>query len=241
MTSHVDEKTPPRMIGRRAVARGAAWSVPVVALAVAAPAVAASTNCTMGTLSWDTFRNGVTGLGTFATTIPGLTVTIAVSGDTAAADNARVTNVATGGLSQVLRFYDQEKKNGTSQTVSITFSKAVRNVQFSLLDVDSALATDRRGNITDNYYQDQVQIVTPTSWSGTTHSNIVGTGTAASPYKAKNTNSPIDGSDAASNVDLVFPGGTAGLTQVQFKYSQGAAVDGGPFIGMSDLLFQYCA
>lgn len=236
MTSHVDEKTPPRMVGRRAVARGAAWSVPVVALAVAAPAVAASTSCTMGTLSWDTFRDGATGLGTFATTIPGLTVTIGVSGDTTAANNALVTSTTTGGLSKVLRFYDVENKNATSQTVTITFSKSVRNVQFSLLDVDSQITSDRRGN-QDNLYQDQVQITAPSSWAGTKHANVVGNGTAASPYKAKNTNSPVDGSSADSNVDLAFVGP---LTTVQFKYSQGASVDGGPFIGISDLVFQYC-
>ena len=60
MTSHVDDKPTTPMVGRRAVARGAAWSVPVVALAVAAPASAAtSTPCKpRGVLSWDSFSDG---------------------------------------------------------------------------------------------------------------------------------------------------------------------------------------
>ncbi|MGC4109166.1 MAG: hypothetical protein QM747_01790 [Nocardioides sp.] len=208
-----------------------------MALAVAAPAVAASTSCTTGTLSWDNFKDGATGLGTFATTIPGLTVTLSVSGDTGADNNGRVTSTQTGGLSKVLRFYDLNNASGTSQTVTITFSKAVRNVQFSFLDVDSQTQAGRRGAV-DNLYQDQVQIVSPSSWTGTKHSNVIGSGTAASPYKAQNTNSPVDGSSADSNIDLAFVGP---LTQVQFKYSQGASVDGDPFIGISDLLFQYCS
>src|SRR3954453_10331843 len=49
----------PRQVGRRAVTRGAAWSIPVVSLAVAAPAMAAS-GCTpvTGVLSWDQFASG---------------------------------------------------------------------------------------------------------------------------------------------------------------------------------------
>lgn len=232
MTSHVDEKPTPPMVGRRAVARGAAWSVPVVALAVAAPAVAASTNCTMGTLSWDSFRDGATGLGTFATTVPGLTVTLTSTGATGAANNAKVTSTQTGGLSKVLRFYDVENVANTSQTVTVTFNKQVRNLSFSFLDVDSAVQ-----NHNDKLYEDLVWITTPSSWAGTLHANVQGSGTAAKPYRAINTNSPEPGTSADSNVDLTFVGP---LTTVTFVYGQDGSVDGGPFIGISDLIFQYC-
>jgi hypothetical protein len=232
MTSHVDDKPAPPMVGRRAVARGAAWSVPVVALAVAAPAVAASTNCTMGTLNWDNFRDGASGLGTFATTVPGLTVTLTSTGGTGAANNAQVTSTQTGGLSKVLRFYDLENVANTSQTVTITFNKQVRNLSFSFLDVDSAM-----GNHNQRSYEDLVWITTPSSWSGTTHRNVQGSGTAAKPYRAVNLDSPVDGTSADSNVDLTFVGP---LSTVTFVYGQDGSVDGGPFIGISDLVFQYC-
>jgi hypothetical protein len=233
MTSHVDEKSTPPMIGRRAITRGAAWSVPVVALAVAAPAAAAtSTNCTMGTLSWDTLRNGATGLGTFVTTINGLTATISATGATGATNNARVTKTDTGGLSRVLRFYDLDNVANTSQTITITFNKQVRNLSFSFLDVDSAISGGNRS------YEDLVWITNPTTWSGTVHKNVIGSGTSAAPYRAKNTNSPVDGDSADSNVDLTFVGP---LTTVSFVYGQDGSVNGDPFIGISDLTFQYCS
>jgi hypothetical protein len=234
MTSHVDtQSTMPeeRLVGRRAVARGAAWSVPVVALAVAAPAAAATSGCQtqVGKLDWDVFANGSTQVNkVLATTINGVTVTVTVTGDHAAT-NGVVTSTVTGGQSKVMRFYDLENKTNTSQTVTITFSKKVQNVSFSLLDVDSQ--ADRPTNA----YEDLVTVQTA-GWTGVKHSNFKGSGTAADPYRAKTTNSPVDGSSSNSNVDLSWPGQQ--LTSVSFKYAQDGKVDGGPFIGISDILFQ---
>jgi hypothetical protein len=233
MTSHVDEKPTSPMISRRAVARGAAWSVPVVALAVAAPASASASHtptCVTGLLDWDSFKNGSTQTGLNLTPggTTGVTLRVTTSGDTGAAGNGQVTKTETGGKSSVLRFYDVNNKKNTSQTVTITFSKTVRNVQFSLLDVDSST-----GN-----YEDLVQIVSPTTYTGTVHSNVTGAGTKAKPYRAKNTNSPIDGSSANSNVDLSFVGP---LTSISFIYGQDGTVGGDPFIGISDISFQYCS
>jgi hypothetical protein len=233
MTSHVDDKPTTPMVGRRAVARGAAWSVPVVALAMAAPASAAtSTSCTTGVLSWNGFSSGSNQTGKLlATTVPNLTVMVGISGDTGADNNGQVTSTTTGGLSKVLRFYDLNNKSNTSQTVTLTFSKPVRNLQFSLLDVDSALS--KRSTA----YEDLV-IINTAGWTGTKHSNVTGSGTAAAPYRAVNTNSPVDGSSNASNVDLSWAGP---LSSISFTYKQDGSVDGDPFIGISDLSFQYCS
>jgi hypothetical protein len=229
MTSHVDDKPTMPYVGRRAVARGAAWSVPVVALAMAAPASAATSgSCTTGVLSWNSFSAGSTQTNKLlATTVAAVTLKVATSGDTTADNNGEVTSTVTGGKSQVLRFYDVNNKTNTSQTVTLTFSKPVSNVQFSLLDVDSST-----GN-----YEDLVQIVNPTSWTGTIHPNIKGNGTAATPYRAKNTNSPVAGSSPDSNVDLAFVGP---LSSITFTYLQDGRVGGDPFIGISDVFFQYC-
>jgi hypothetical protein len=233
MTSQVDDKPTTPMVGRRAVARGAAWSVPVVALAVAAPASAAtSTTCVTGVLSWDNFASGSVQTGkVLATTVPNLTLMVTTSGDNGADNNGQVTSTTTGGLSKVMRFYDLNNKSNTSQTITLTFSKAVRNVQFSLLDVDSA--SSRR----ETSYEDLV-IINTAGWTGTKHSNVTGSGTTSAPYRAVNTDSPVDGSSNASNVDLAWAGP---ISSISFTYKQDGSVDGDPFIGISDIAFQYCS
>lgn len=233
MTSHVDEKPTTPLVGRRAVARGAAWSLPVVALAVAAPANAATSVChvTTGKLDWDLFANNSNQLNKVLTTsISGVTVKVTTTGDFMAG-NGNVVSTTTGGQSKVMRFYDMENKNNTSQTILITFSQQVQNVSFSLLDVDSARNGGFGGG---NAYEDLVVVNTP-GWVGTKHTNIKGSGTAADPYRAKSTNSPVDGTSSNSNIDLSWAGK---LTQVSFKYAQDGSVNGGPFIGISDISFQ---
>jgi hypothetical protein len=236
MTPHVQDHDHARLIGRRAVARGAAWSVPVVALAVAAPANAAtSVSCAPGTLSWDNYTAGTNQLGKVlvptGANLTGLTLSVTTTGDTTAANNGEVTSTSTGGKSNVLRFYDVNNKNNTSQLVTITFSKPVQNLSFSLLDVDSQI-----GSFGSVAYEDLVTVVTA-GWSGTKHANIIGDGTPAHPYRAKNNDSPVAGSSADSNVDLTFAGP---LTSVSFVYGQDGKVNGNPFIGISDLTFSYC-
>jgi hypothetical protein len=230
MTSHVDEKSTTPLVGRRAVARGAAWSLPVVALAVAAPANAATSVCksTTGKLDWDVFASNSNQLNKVLTTsISGVTVKVTVTGDYAAG-NGNVVSTSTGGLSKVMRFYDMENKNNTSQTILITFSKQVQNVAFSLLDVDS-----QSGRV-ENAYEDLVIVNTP-GWVGTKHSNVKGSGTTADPYRGRTTDSPVDGSNSNSNVDLSW---ASKLTQVSFTYAQDGRVNGAPFIGISDISFQ---
>jgi len=228
MTPHVQDHEHARLIGRRAVARGAAWSVPVVALAVAAPASASTSGgCLTGKLDWDGLKNEKqTGKVLVPTGSTGVTVMITTTGDTTAAGNGVVTDTITGGLSKVIRFTSENNHRNTVQQVTVTFSKAVRNVSFSLLDVDS-----KTGG-----YQDLVTILTA-GWTGTKHSNVIGDGTPAHPYRAKNTNSPVLGSSADSNVDLSFAGP---LTSISFAYAQDGRMTGDPFIGISDIVFQSC-
>ena len=233
MTTHQDVRPrAPKQVGRRAVTRGAAWSIPVVSLAMAAPAMAVSgCKMTTGALSWDVFGNGTKQTGkALATTLAGVTVTVSVSGDTGAANNGEVTSTTTGGLSKVLRFYDLNNKKDTSQTVTLTFSKPVQNLSFSLLDVDS------QSGLLQNAYEDLVVINTAGA-SAHRHSNVKGAGTVADPYRAKNSNSPVSGASADSNVDLSW---TGPISSVSFTYKQDGSVSGNPFIGISDLSFQRC-
>jgi hypothetical protein len=223
----------PRQVGRRAVTRGAAWSIPVVSLAVAAPAMAASgCKMTTGTLSWDVYPAGSKQTGVALATAggTGVTVTVTVSGDTGAAGNGLVTSESTGGLSQVMRFYDLNNKLDTSQTVTLTFSQPVQNLSFSLLDIDSHGDNERTA------YADLVVINTAGATS-VKHENVKGSGTAASPFRAANNDSPVLDSSANGNVDLSW---TGPVSSVSFTYAQNGKVDGSPFIGISDLSWQRC-
>ena len=127
-----------------------------------------------------------------------------------------------------MRFYDQENKADTSQTITITFSKEVQNVSFALLDVDSKAGWPR------DAYQDEVIVLTP-GWTGVKHSNVKGSGTASDPYRGRTTDSPVDGSSSKSNVDLSWAGK---LSSVSFRYAQDGKVDGAPYIGISDISFE---
>jgi hypothetical protein len=236
MTTRFDQRPgEPRQVGRRAVTRGAAWSIPVISLAVAAPSMAAS-GCVMktGQLSWDVFGDGTSQTGNALATTggTGVTVTISVAGDTGATGNGVVTSALTGGLSQVMRFTSLNNVTDTSQTVTITFNKPVQNLTFSLLDIDSATGG----------YNDQVIINTP-GYTGTTHKNLVGTGSATGngngngPYRPQNGDSPVDGSSPNGNVDLAW---TGPVSSVSFIYRQNGRMNGSPFIGISDLSFQSC-
>src|SRR4051812_32643184 len=232
MTPHVQDHDHARLIGRRAVTRGAAWSVPVVALAVAAPASASTSGgCLTGKLDWDALKSEAqTGKVLVPTGSTGVTVTVTTTGADGADGNGVVTGTSTGGQSKVMRFTSLNNKNNTVQQVTVTFSKPVRNVSFSLLDVDS------EKSLFSTAYEDLVTILTA-GWSGTKHSNVTGDGTPAHPYRAINTDSPVAGTSDASNVDLSFAGP---LTSISFAYAQDGKVTGDPFIGISDIVFQSC-
>ena len=114
--------------------------------------------------------------------------------------------------------------------VALTGRQLLQNLSFSLLDVDS------QSGLLQNAYEDLVVINTAGA-SAHRHSNVKGAGTVAAPYRAKNTNSPVAGSSADSNVDL---GWTGPISSVSFTYKQDGSVSGNPFIGISDLSFQRC-
>ncbi len=140
MTTRLDQRPgEPRQVGRRAVTRGAAWSIPVVSLAVAAPAMAASgCKMTTGQLSWDVFNDNSnqTGHALATTGGTGVTITVSLSGDTGASGNGESPARRTGGLSRCSASTTRTTRQHP-QIVTLTFSKPIQNLSFSLLDVDS--------------------------------------------------------------------------------------------------------
>ncbi len=203
--------------------RGAAWSIPVVSLAVAAPAMAASgCKMTTGQLNWSSFAAGSNQTGKVLATTggTGVTVTISLSGDTGATGNGIVTTTSTGGKSPVMRFTSLNNVRNTSQVITITFNKPVQNLTFSLLDIDS----------TPGGYYDNV-IISTTGFTATKHSNVIGAGTAngngnnSGPFRAPDDDSPVAGSSADGNVDLSWVGP---VNSVAFTYQAERADDGEP-------------
>jgi hypothetical protein len=238
MTSHVDEKSTTPLVGRRAVARGAAWSLPVVALAVAAPANAATSVCkaTTGKLAWTTQSQGNLLGKVLLTTVPGLTATVTATGDTGAANNGIRSTGPIGGANSLLLMHSQNGKNNTSQTITLKFSAKVQNLQFTLLDIDSSQDVSGHGHnqSVDDHWQDKVSVL-PAPSSQIKGSTVQGSGTAAAPWRAitKNTVVPDNGTTANVTISWSTP-----LDTVVLVYSQDGTQDGSPKVGISDISFQ---
>lgn len=236
-----NDVTPARkQVGRRTLTRGAAWSVPVVTLAMAAPANAATSGpCkpTPGMLSWSALkakegsdqRNKA-----LATTVAGVTVTVSTSGADSEPDNGIYTAGPIGGASGLMLFHAPNHTTNTTQTITLKFSAPVTNVSFSLLDVDSSQTKSKHNTV--DHWQDLVA-VGPTGFTGAKNSNVTGSGTTGAPYRAINQNSPIPDGGTASNVKLSW---TASLDTVTLVYSQDGSQDGSPKVGISDISFTRC-
>ncbi|RYB94653.1 hypothetical protein EUA93_10050 [Nocardioides oleivorans] len=216
---------------RRAMVRGAAWTVPVVAVAATAPAYAASA-CPTTTLAWSALGNG----NVFAsTTVGAVTVTLTVSGVTNAANNRTISTTATGAQTSNLRFYSGSA-NGSSQTATFAFTRTstglpvdIKNLSFSFLDVDSG-GSGWSDNVVVNTGGFGYTIVSP--------ANVVGDGLApATAFRAANANTSGNspGTSTTGNVNVSWAGI---VNSVSFTYFQSLAATGSPFIGISNMSFQ---
>lgn len=215
---------------RRTLVRGAAWSLPVVAVAATAPAYAASA-CPATTLVWSTLGNGSV---FSSTTVGAVTVTLTVSGVTNAPNNRTISTTATGGQNSNLRFYSGNA-DGSSQTATFAFTRtstgaavSVTNLTFSFLDVDSGGANwDDRVTVNTGGFAYVIQ--NPTY--------VQGTGAAGTPFRAAagNTSANTGGASSNGNVNVSW---AAGVSSVSFTYFQGLAASGSPFIGISNMSFQ---
>lgn len=155
---------------RRSLIRGVAWAAPTMAAAVAAPAIAVSTPCaeTDVTLNWgmSAYSGTPSATSTFTTNVrfnptasstnnPDLnnpmTATIVhrwfgnARGD---GPNGTISTFNVGGTNQVGYYLRQQVgPNGATapttadyQTIQVTFSEVVRNLRFSITDIDRVWA-----------------------------------------------------------------------------------------------------
>lgn len=163
---------------RRTLAKAAAWAVPTAALTVAAPAVAAS-RCAPTTLSWTSFptssgkRNGTV-------SFPGGTATLSRSGRTDHGESF-TTDANQNSLLRLRSdnaFLSTDPAN-TPQTLTIRFSVEVHDLALTVFDLDR----DATGGLFATRFEDRVHISSPTPTRIARGAQVLGTGTAADPFR----------------------------------------------------------
>jgi hypothetical protein len=260
VTDGVDE----RGVGtsRRTLMRGAAWSVPVVAVAAQAPAFAASpcdpqayrvdwgtsgytppplTGAVRGSTAVAT-PTGATGGGplsvSFSSTVVGSVVR--------SADNMTVTgdtNIGNLGAAErgLTLSHDAPAVSGRAnrQEVSISFARAVTGLSFTITDIDSS-----SGAWWDRVELSGTRTGTPVSRGGILGNFVLGDGTvglellaAFGPWRYfdTGTNVPNTG-DNRGNIAVVYPGTIAANTPILLTYWSSTA-GGNQRIFLSDFNF----
>ena len=200
---------PSRSVSRRTIVKGAAWSVPAIALAAAAPAFAAS-QCLPAVIDWNAFADGTTpGTISVPGTTPALTATISVaysSGSSPSATSGKVVDGPQGGVTG--RYYRVEfapARQNNAATVTITFNRPVRDLRFTILDIDATTG-----------YRDQVVVTTP-GFSYQRAAKVIGSGTTADPFRMSAPLANIAPTSSDGNVQLAWAGP---LSTISFTYSQ---------------------
>ena len=230
----------PTRLTRRSVARGAAWSVPLVAVSVAAPAFAVSCAGPQPfRLNWGTTaytKNVLTNVGT--ATVPtadlsGTPVVVTFTSTTSGTvfrdtDNLTVpalTNV--GGLGagergMTLSHADPISANRNNrQTVVISFSRAVTGLSFSMTDIDSSR----------NDWWDRVELTG--TRTAALDANLEGTGVFNDPWRYKTDNTNVDNDSSGGNVKVTYAGS---VTSIQLDYWSTVA-SGNQRIFLTDFTF----
>ncbi|PPF43557.1 hypothetical protein C5B85_12725 [Pseudoclavibacter sp. AY1F1] len=211
--------------------RAAAWTVPVIALATAAPAQAAS-RCVNKT----NFNALTTGTKPTQISFPGTGVTATLSyvgygGFTGSSTNGAVQNGPQGGnptTQKWIKFEDETAQSGSGLDVKIVFSEPVLKLSFTLFDLDWA----------DGNHRDAVIATTPPT-SFNLASALQGNGTLNNPWR-KTTVGEIPSTSLNGNVQLNY---TGPITEVSFRYFQDLPNlnrNHNQLIGLSDLAFEKC-
>ncbi len=240
-------RTPSSAYTRRTVTRGAAWTVPLVVVSVAAPAFAASPSpCTSPAsfrLDWGTTpytKNTTTNVGTatVSTTGGALPVVVTLTSVITGTVNRHTENLTwqsspsnLGGLGAAerglaLSHTDISSGRGNRQTVTIEFSRAVTGLSFTMVDIDS----DNRAGSND--FWDQVEL------SGTrnavTATHVTGAGTLASPWHYDDNDTSLGDTSTQGIVTVTYPGAVSTITLDYWSSARG----GNQWILLSDFTFK---
>lgn len=203
-------------VARRRVAQGAAWVVPVIVVAAAAPMAAASPCSESHTFSWGSFVPNVpaaptapnTG-GTIASNSGANIMTVSTNRTTGMPNNnLRVSTAADAGFpggTPYLEIAMPLGVVGSSQTVTFSFSAPVSNLSFTIGDIDSD-----GGAVLPWYHEGVYMGTAPTT--AVLGAAITGTGTSAATAWHGPLGTSIGAGSSAGNVTLTYAGPLTTLT-----------------------------
>jgi hypothetical protein len=221
-----------RTITRRTVTRGVAWSAPLAAISVAAPAFASSIPCQVATVLDNLTPGQPVGVLTFLPST--VTATIAFGNGAGSGQTGGTGQVAATTTTPSWNYIEVEMTDplnaGDYIDVTITLSAAVTNLSFRIHDIDKTGSTQQYG------WNDEVWVQTPgfTAVKGT---NVIGTGTDAGAFRNN-----VFGDQAIdsglNHVDLKWAGS---LSQVKFRYrARNSGSSGNQHIGIGNISFSDC-
>ena len=194
-----------RGISRRTLARGTAWTAPIVIVGVAAPTYAASGPCLTGQSSPATRTTPISTL-TFPPSAVTGSVTFSSTGaagnDQTPGDTGEVHTVPFSPAWNYIKLHHpQGMTQGDTITMTLLLSQPVTNLSLTITDIDKIVGD----------WIDEV-VVTPPGFTAVKAANVIGSGTAGDPFR-----SSVNGgiSSAAGDVRLTWAGP---LTQVQITY-----------------------
>jgi hypothetical protein len=218
-----------RGISRRTLAKGTAWTAPVIIVGVASPAFAVSPSCVGDTASLTVGTKPT--LLTFPPSVVTATVSFssvgATGNDQTPGDTGEVHTTSYSPSWNYLKLHHPAGMDlGDTITLTVTFSTPVTALTLTITDIDKDTGE----------WIDQVIVNTP-GYTAVKGPNVTGTGTAASPLTTS-VNGGI--SSNAGDVKLTWPGP---LTQVQLTYRAGDSQNGsniGQHIGVGLIGFGNC-
>lgn len=245
----------PSRLTRRSVTRGAAWAIPTIMIGAAAPLAAASPCAPQHyVLDWGggtgtTYtRNSATsgtaivdpdGAGPIAQVV--MTISAQFVGDmeatTSAPANLAVTAGQIGGTGQVgLALHqaittprgDTQPQRSARQVVTFSFSEPVRNLQFTLTDIDS----------TEDDFIDRIEL-SPTATVAPVTTWVTGLGTQASALRPTNDDRSVPDTSADGNARVTYAGPLSSFTMTYWNATTTRArgVDPDQVVGFTDFAF----
>lgn len=237
---------------RRTLVRGAAWSVPVISIAAAAPAFAASpcSDTYAYALDWGNTAkttytaptgNAATKVGTASALAPTgsgaaavgvtFTSTFVSNNNTDRRANDNLTVPATSGIGGLVPAQQgllishgstSSSRNGFRQEVVIHFNRSVTGLAFTITDVDSL----------NNGWWDQIELTG--TRTGTYNTGIlVGSGTAGDPWRTISGNNSIATTSGDGNVAITYTAPVTDITLTFWSTENG----GNQLIRLSDFAF----
>jgi hypothetical protein len=225
-----ETSTAGRGISRRTVTRGVAWSAPLAAISVAAPAYASSIPCQVQT-NFDNLTPGQPpGVLTFLPSTIKAAITYASTGNGGDPTPGDTGEVAATSTVPPWNYIEVEMLQplgqGDTVTVIITLTAPVTNLSFRIHDIDK----------TAQGWNDHV-IVNTVGFTYVRGTNVIGAGTDADPFR-----NTVVGDQAINSglnhVDLKWAGP---LSQVQFTYRAGMTGNSGnQHIGLGNISFSDC-